>query len=32
VIAIDGPIMRKPDIFARVLFRATDSTMIGDAQ
>ena len=31
VVAIDGPIMRKPDIFARVLFRATDSNMIGDA-
>ena len=31
VVAIDGPIMRKPDIFARVLFRATDANMIGDA-
>ena len=31
VVAIDGPILRKPDIFARVLFRATDSNMIGDA-
>ena len=31
MVAIDGPIMRKPDIFARVLFRATDSNMIGDA-
>jgi len=31
VVAIDGPMMRKPDIFARVLFRATDSNMIGDA-
>ncbi|WP_295447401.1 S49 family peptidase [uncultured Thiodictyon sp.] len=31
VIAIDGPMMRKPDIFARVLFRAADSNMIGDA-
>ncbi len=31
VVAIDGPILRKPDVFARVLFRATDSNMIGDA-
>jgi len=31
VIAIDGPMMRKPDVFARVLFRAADSNMIGDA-
>ena len=31
VVAIDGPMMRRPDIFARVLFRATDSNMIGDA-
>ncbi|MCX6876388.1 MAG: S49 family peptidase [Verrucomicrobia bacterium] len=31
VVAIDGPIMRKPDLFARVLFSATDSNMIGDA-
>ena len=31
VVTIDGPILRKPDIFARVLFRATDSNMIGDA-
>jgi hypothetical protein len=27
VVAIDGPILRKPDIFARVLFRATDSNI-----
>jgi ClpP class serine protease len=31
VVAIDGPIMRKPDIFARVLLGATDSEEIGDA-
>ena len=31
VVAIDGPILRKPDIFARVLFRATDSEEIGSA-
>ena len=31
VVAIDGPMMRKPDVFARVLFRAADSNMIGDA-
>ena len=31
VVAIDGPILRKPDIFARVLFRATDSGEIGAA-
>ena len=27
VVAIDGPMMRKPDVFARVLFRATDSNI-----
>ena len=31
VVAIDGPMMRKPDVFARVLFRATDSGEIGAA-
>ncbi|MCX6878202.1 MAG: S49 family peptidase, partial [Verrucomicrobia bacterium] len=31
VVAIEGPMMRKPDVFARVLFSATDSNMIGDA-
>ena len=31
VVAIDGAMMRKPDVFARVLFRAADSNMIGDA-
>ena len=31
VIAIEGPIVRKPDIFARVLMGATDSDEIGDA-
>ena len=31
VVAIDGPILRKPDVFARVLFRATDSKMISEA-
>ncbi len=31
VIAIDGPIIRKPDIFARVLLGATDSEEIGSA-
>ena len=29
--SIDGPILRKPDIFARVLFGATDSEEIGAA-
>jgi hypothetical protein len=31
VIAIEGPIVRKPDIFARVLMGATDALEIGDA-
>ena len=31
VIAIEGPIVRKPDIFARVLMGATDAMEIGDA-
>ena len=31
VVAIDGPILRKPDIFARVLMGATDSGEIGAA-
>ena len=30
VIAIEGPIVRKPDIFARVLMGATDALEIGD--
>ena len=31
VIAIDGPILRKPDVFARVVFGATGSDEIGNA-
>jgi hypothetical protein len=31
VIAIEGPLVRKPDIFARVLMGATDALEIGDA-
>ena len=31
VIAIKDPIVRKPDIFARVLMAATDALEIGDA-
>ena len=30
VIAIEGPIVRKPDIFARVLMGATDALEIGE--
>ena len=30
-VTIEGPILRKPDIFARVLLGATDSEEIGDA-
>ncbi len=30
VVAIEGPILRKPDLFARVLFGATGSEEIGD--
>ena len=29
-VAIEGPILRKPDAFARILFGATDSEAIGD--
>jgi len=31
VIAIEGPILRKPDLFARIFFGATSSEDIGDA-
>ena len=31
VVAIEGPILRKPDLFARVFMGATDSDEIGDA-
>lgn len=31
VVSIEGPMMRKPDAFARAIFRATDSNLIGDA-
>ena len=31
VVAIEGPILRKPDLFARVLMGATDSEEIGAA-
>ena len=31
VVAIEGPILRKPDAFARAIFRATDATAIGEA-
>lgn len=31
VVAIDGPILRRPDLFARVLMGATSSEEIGDA-
>ncbi len=31
VIAIEGPILRKPDLFARLFFGATSSEEIGDA-
>ena len=30
-VSIEGPILRKPDPFARILFGATDSEAIGDA-
>ena len=30
-VAIEGPILRKPDIFARIFMGATDSTEIGEA-
>jgi signal peptide peptidase SppA len=31
VVAIEGPILRKPDLFARIFFGATSSEEIGDA-
>jgi signal peptide peptidase SppA len=31
VVAIEGPILRKPDLFARIFFGATSSEDIGDA-
>ena len=31
VVAIEGPILRKPDLFARAFFGATSSEEIGDA-
>ena len=31
IIAIDGPILRKPDLFARILFGATSAEEIADA-
>ena len=31
VVAIEGPILRKPDIFSRVIFGASDSEEIGAA-
>ena len=30
-VAIEGPILRKPDLFARIVFRATDSLQIQEA-
>ena len=31
IVAIEGPILRKPDAFSRILFGATDSEAIGEA-
>ena len=31
VVAIEGPILRKPDLFARIFFGATSSEEVADA-